>query len=100
MVVVLGKIPMPSRKERVSFVISEEEKRILERLAAMESRTVSNYLVTLVRGEAKRAREEGRLDNDRGRVVDLDILGNPFAGNLAGKPTNEMLPPPGTLGGR
>jgi predicted DNA-binding protein len=53
---------MPSRKERVSFVISEEEKRTLEKLAAMDSRTVSNYLMTLIRKEIAKAEREGRLD--------------------------------------
>lgn len=58
----LNVITMPSRKERVSFVISEEEKRILEKLAAIDNRTVSNYLLTLIRKDIARATREGGLD--------------------------------------
>lgn len=57
-------LEMPAKKPRVSFVIPEEIKDDLEKLAQMEERTVSNYLLVLVRQAIQRARQEGKLTED------------------------------------
>lgn len=53
---------MATKKPRVSFVIPEDIKDDLEVLAQMEARTVSNYLLVLVRQAIAVAKKEGKLN--------------------------------------
>ncbi len=91
---------MATDKERVSLYLEKSTKEKMTELARVERRSLSNMIEILCEKEIRRARGEGRLDNDHGRIRDLGGLGNTLAGNLGGEPTNELLPPTGTLGGR
>lgn len=61
MVSTVETVTMPSPKPRVSFVIPEDVKDDLEALAAMEERSVSNYLLVLVRQAIEQAKKDGKL---------------------------------------
>lgn len=62
--VMANKEIMASRKPRVVFVVDEDVKRDLEKLAEMDQRTLSNFMVKLAVAEISRAKKDGRLPND------------------------------------
>ncbi len=62
MVIAFSTTEMPTPKPRVSFVIPEVIKEDLEKLAAMEDRSVSNYLLVLVRQVIEEAKKKGKLN--------------------------------------
>lgn len=52
---------MPKPKVRMSLYLPEELKAKLEKLAELESRTVSNYIEALCKEAVDKAVNEGRL---------------------------------------
>jgi predicted transcriptional regulator len=52
---------VPTDKARVATYIEEELKQKLERLAALEDRSVSNFLERLIKQTIEQAEKEGRL---------------------------------------
>ncbi|WP_199337053.1 ribbon-helix-helix protein, CopG family [Oscillatoria sp. FACHB-1407] len=54
-------IEVPTDKARVATYIEEELKQKLERLAALEDRSVSNFLERLIRQVVEQAEKEGKL---------------------------------------
>ena len=51
-----------TKKPRVSFVIPEDLKSLLEKLAAIDQRTVSNYVLKLITDDIEQAKKDGRLE--------------------------------------
>ena len=52
---------MPSDKPRVTLYLDEEIKADLEKLAKLNDRPVSNYVLTLVKQAIAEAKEQGLL---------------------------------------
>lgn len=52
---------VPTDKARVATYIEEELKQKLEQLAALEDRSVSNFLERLIKQAVEQAEKEGRL---------------------------------------
>lgn len=52
---------VPTDKARVATYIEEELKAKLEKLAALEDRSVSNFLERLIKQVVEQAEKEGRL---------------------------------------
>jgi predicted transcriptional regulator len=52
---------VPTDKARVATYIEEELKQKLERLAALEDRSVSNFLERLIKQAVEKAEKEGKL---------------------------------------
>ena len=52
---------VPTDKARVATYIDEELKQKLERLAALEDRSVSNFLERLIKQAVDQAEKEGKL---------------------------------------
>lgn len=55
---------MPTSKAKVGTYIDPELKEALERLAALESRSVSNLVELLIKDAVSKAQAEGRLSHD------------------------------------
>ena len=54
-------ITMPSDKPRISFVCDSQIKDALEKLAELDSRSVSNVVLLAVREYIAKAKSEGKL---------------------------------------
>ncbi len=54
---------MATNKSRVSFVIPDETKKELEKIAKLEGRSVSNYVLYVVSKAIAEAKENGSLVN-------------------------------------
>ncbi|WP_199295700.1 ribbon-helix-helix protein, CopG family [Trichocoleus sp. FACHB-591] len=52
---------VPTDKSRVATYIEEELKQKLEKLAALEDRSVSNFLERLIKQVVDQAEREGRI---------------------------------------
>jgi predicted transcriptional regulator len=52
---------VPTDKSRVATYIEEELKQKLEKLAALEDRSVSNFLERLIKQVVEQAEREGRI---------------------------------------
>ncbi len=87
-------------KQRYMFMLTETASNDLEAASEDLGVTRSELLERLVRQFLdKLLTEEKRVaDDDRGHILDLSGLGKNL-GNPGGKPTEELLSPPGTLGG-
>ncbi len=57
-------ISMAKQKLRMSLYLPDELKAKVEKLAEMESRTISNYIESLCREAVGLAIKEGRLNED------------------------------------
>jgi len=57
-------ITMAKQKVRMSLYLPDELKTKVEKLAEMESRTISNYIESLCREAVDKAIKEGRLNED------------------------------------
>ena len=53
-------LDMATNKSRVSFVIPEETKKELERVAELEGRSVSNYVLYVVKKAISEARNNDK----------------------------------------
>ena len=53
-------LSMATNKSRVSFVIPEETKKELERIAELEGRSVSNYVLYVVKKAISEARNNDK----------------------------------------
>ena len=78
--------PTRARPERLEARITTEQKKLVEHAAALEGRTVTDFVVTSVQDAARRAIEtHGRLNLSlRDRQVFVEALLNP-------PPVNERL---------
>lgn len=54
-------IDVPTDKSRVATYLDEELKQKLERLAALEDRSVSNFLERLIKQVVEQAEKEGKI---------------------------------------
>ncbi|MEP0889915.1 ribbon-helix-helix protein, CopG family [Leptolyngbya sp. FACHB-16] len=52
---------VPTDKARVATYIEEELKQKLEKLAALEDRSVSNFLERLIKQVVEQAEQEGKI---------------------------------------
>jgi len=52
---------VPTDKSRVATYIEEELKQKLEKLAALEDRSVSNFLERLIKQVVEQAEQEGKI---------------------------------------
>ncbi len=52
---------VPTDKSRVATYIEEELKQKLEKLAALEDRSVSNFLERLIKQVVEHAEQEGKI---------------------------------------
>lgn len=52
---------VPTDKARVATYIEEELKQKLERLAALEDRSVSNFLERLIKQAVEQAEKQGKI---------------------------------------
>jgi len=57
---------MPAKNPRLSFVIPDDVKRVLESLAHQEHRSVSNYILKLIIQDIEQALVDGRIEGSRG----------------------------------
>jgi len=86
-------------KQRYMFMLTETASNDLEAASEDLGVTRSELLERLVRQFLDKllAEEKRPTVDDRGYVRDLGGLGNNSAGNLAGEPTEELLPPTALL---
>lgn len=54
-------LDVPTDKARVATYVDEELKQKLERLAALEDRSVSNFLERLIKQVIEQAEKEGKI---------------------------------------
>lgn len=54
-------IEVPTDKARVATYIDDDLKQKLERLAALEDRSVSNFLERLIKQVVEQAEQEGKI---------------------------------------
>lgn len=54
---------MPTEKPRVVVYVDEEVKAVLEKLAALDDRPVSNYVLQLIKQDIMAAKSDGRLED-------------------------------------
>lgn len=57
----MNQLDVPTDKARVATYIEEDLKKKLEQLAALEDRSVSNFLERLIKQVVEQAEREGRI---------------------------------------